>query len=247
MGSHTAKARQVFPVRNAHWQGLIYLCHISDLPKVENDLKQVYATGIRSVAICLMHSFTYPGELTQRAKLRYPSLHIPTDHEKKLQSLCEKIGFTHITLSSDIMPMIKIVPRGTSATADAYLTPCIQKYINGFFSGFDEGIRDPEKVKVEFMQSDGGLAPVDSFSGFRAILSGPAGGVVGYALTSWEENGEAVIGFDMGGMSLSLLQPSMFALTICCRYQHGRITVRGPVRTCFRDNNSWRDDSGTST
>jgi 5-oxoprolinase (ATP-hydrolysing) len=75
------------------------------------------------------------------------------------------------------MPMIKIVPRGTSSTADAYLTPCIRKYIDGFVSGFDENLT--KNVRLEFMQSDGGLVPVNKFSGFRAILSGPAAGVVG--------------------------------------------------------------------
>src|SRR4051812_27827761 len=99
--------------------------------------------------------------------------------------------------------MIKIVPRGTSTTADAYLTPGIQTYLKSFFSGFDNGmleaVNGKEKVKVEFMQSDGGLVDVDRFNGFMAILSGPAGGVVGYAATSWEEGGKAVIGFDMGG------------------------------------------------
>lgn len=125
------------------------------------------------------------------------------------------------------MPMIKIVPRGTSATVDAYLTPCIQRYIDGFFSGFDEGIRS--RVRVEFMQSDGGLAPVGSFSGFRAILSGPAGGVVGYAVTSYDpDEGSPVIGFDMGGTSTDV---SRFAGG---RYEHvfetttAGVTIQAP-------------------
>jgi len=125
------------------------------------------------------------------------------------------------------MPMIKIVPRGTSATVDAYLTPNIQRYIDGFFSGFDEGIRT--KVRVEFMQSDGGLAPVGQFSGFRAILSGPAGGVVGYAVTSYDsEEGSPVIGFDMGGTSTDV---SRFAGG---RYEHvfetttAGVTIQAP-------------------
>lgn len=78
------------------------------------------------------------------------------------------------------MPMIKIVPRGTSATADAYLTPAIQEYIRGFVSGFDEHLS--RNTNVQFMQSDGGLVPVKNFSGFRAILSGPAAGVVGESI-----------------------------------------------------------------
>ncbi|RKO87012.1 5-oxoprolinase-like protein, partial [Blyttiomyces helicus] len=154
-----------------------------NLKKVEAQLREIYDKGIRSVAVCFLHSFTFP------------------DHEKIVGDLCASIGFTNITLSSALTPTIKIVPRGSSATLDAYLTPCIQRYINTFFSGFDEGIRDPSRLKVEFMQSDGGLAAVNDFSGFRAILSGPAGGVVGYGLTSYEEGGRAVIGFDMGGTS----------------------------------------------
>lgn len=120
------------------------------------------------------------------------------DHELQVQKLCENIGFKTIAVSSLITPMIKLVSRGTSASVDAYLTPSIQKYLQGFFSGFDSGI---ENVRVEFMQSDGGLVPVSKFNGFRAILSGPAGGVVGYAMTSWKKGGKAVIGFDMGGTS----------------------------------------------
>ncbi|KAJ3113393.1 hypothetical protein HDU96_003439 [Phlyctochytrium bullatum] len=120
------------------------------------------------------------------------------EHESLIADLAKKCGFEHVTTSSSISPMIKIVPRGLSAVLDAYLTPCIQRYIEGFFSGFDDGIRT--KVRVEFMKSDGGLAPVNSFSGLRAILSGPAAGVVGYALTSYDKVTQVpVIGFDMGG------------------------------------------------
>lgn len=114
--------------------------------------------------------------------------------------MAQEIGFTHISLSSAIMPMIKMVPRGTSATADAYLTPCIKTYVDGFVSGFDENLT--KNVSLQFMQSDGGLVPVSHFSGLRAILSGPAGGVVGYGMTAFDpKDGVPVIGFDMGGTS----------------------------------------------
>ena len=95
------------------------------------------------------------------------------------------------------MPMVKMVPRGFTATADAYLTPHILKYIQTFTEGFDEGLTDGT-VPLYFMQSDGGLTDVHSFSGHRAILSGPAGGYVGYALTT---PAAQTIGFDMGGTS----------------------------------------------
>jgi 5-oxoprolinase (ATP-hydrolysing) len=159
---------------------------------VKSQLQKVFQKGIRNIAICLMHGYTFP------------------DHEAMIGRLATEIGFNHVSLSHQLMPMIKLVPRATSACADAYLTPTIKKYISGFQAGFDGGLGS-ESVKrqegtrgarCEFMQSDGGLVDVDSFSGLRAILSGPAGGVVGYALTSYDSVSKIpVIGFDMGGTS----------------------------------------------
>lgn len=102
--------------------------------------------------------------------------------------LAREIGFTQISVSSQLLPMIKMVPRGVSSTADAYLTPILRNYLDGFFDGFDEQLRSAglDKPRVEFMASDGGLLNLDNFSGLKSILSGPAGGVVGYALTSWD-------------------------------------------------------------
>lgn len=86
------------------------------------------------------------------------------------------------------------------------MTPVLRRYIQGFFDGFDEGIS--KSVDVKFMQSDGGLTDVSNFTGFRAILSGPAGGVVGYGITSYEETtGMGIIGFDMVDSRLVLLTP----------------------------------------
>ncbi|KAK7203585.1 Hydantoinase B/oxoprolinase-domain-containing protein [Myxozyma melibiosi] len=157
--------------------------------KIEAALRALYDEGFRSIAVCLVHSYTFP------------------DHEKLVGEIARKIGFEHISLSSQLMPMIKLVPRSTSATADAYLTPEIKKYIDGFQKGFAGGLGTASAMqgsgaRCEFMQSDGGLVDVDSFSGLRAILSGPAGGVVGYALTSYDPRTKIpVIGFDMGGTS----------------------------------------------
>ena len=163
-----------------------------DEEKAKESLKRVYDEGVRSIAVCLMHSYTFP------------------DHEAAIGRLAREIGFTHVSLSSELMPMIKLVPRATSACADAYLTPAIRKYIDGFSKGFEGGL-GTESVKkevgakgarCEFMQSDGGLVDVGIFSGLRAILSGPAGGVVGYAITSYDPQTKTpVIGFDMGGTS----------------------------------------------
>ncbi|KAI8672620.1 hypothetical protein LRP88_02866 [Fusarium phalaenopsidis] len=159
---------------------------------VRSKLKEVYDQGIRSIAVCLMHGYTYP------------------DHEALIGRIAKEIGFQHISLSHELMPMIKLVSRATSVCADAYLTPAIRKYIDGFQAGFEGGLgtrsvkeeKGAKGARCEFMQSDGGLVDVDKFTGLKAILSGPAGGVVGYAITSYDDETKTpVIGFDMGGTS----------------------------------------------
>ena len=96
--------------------------------------------------------------------------------------LAKEMGFTQISLSSQLLPMIKAVSRGHSAAADAYLSPVVQKYIDGFRSGFIGQLEDSEQgARCEFMQSDGGLVGWQRFNGLRAVLSGPAGGVVGFS------------------------------------------------------------------
>ncbi|KFY84215.1 hypothetical protein V500_09499 [Pseudogymnoascus sp. VKM F-4518 (FW-2643)] len=153
-----------------------------DVQSTKVSLQETYDEGFRSIAICLMHSYTY------------------RDHETAIKKLAQDIGFTHISTSSDLSPAIKIVPRGNSSTADAYLTPEIKKYIVGFESGFQD-LRN-SNCRCEFMQSDGGLVEFSGLSGLRAILSGPAGGVVGYAKTSYDPLQKVpIIGFDMGGTS----------------------------------------------
>jgi len=163
-----------------------------DEDQIRAQLQKVKDSGIKSIAVCLMHGYTYP------------------HHEALVGKIAKDIGFEHVSLSHELMPMIKLVPRATSACADAYLTPAIRKYISGFATGFEGGLgtesvkkeKGAKGARCEFMQSDGGLVDVDIFSGLRAILSGPAGGVVGYALTSYDpETKTPVIGFDMGGTS----------------------------------------------
>lgn len=151
--------------------------------KVRTDLQKLYDEGLRSVSVCLAHSYTFQ------------------DHERVIGDIAREIGFTQVSLSGSTLPMIKMIPRGMSATADAYLTPKVQDYISGFRSGFKDNL-EGTATRCEFMQSDGGLVGIDRFSGFRAILSGPAGGVVGQARTSYDpEDPTPVIGFDMGGTS----------------------------------------------
>lgn len=144
-------------------------------------LKGLLERGINCLAVVLMHSYTYP------------------QHETTVQKLAMSLGFRHVSLSSSLTPMVRAVPRGLTASVDAYLTPVIKEYLSGFISRFDEGRGN---VNVLFMQSDGGLAPENRFSGHKAVLSGPAGGVVGYSQTLFGlETEKPLIGFDMGGTS----------------------------------------------
>ncbi|KAM8880771.1 5-oxoprolinase [Synchiropus picturatus] len=152
-----------------------------DLASVEKDLTGVLSRGISSLAVLLLHSYTW------------------SDHEKAVGELARRLGFTQVSLSCEVMPMVRAVPRGYTVCADAYLTPKIRQYLKGFTAGFKGGLKD---VDVLFMQSDGGLTPMEQFCGSRAVLSGPAGGVVGYAITSYSPTErKPVIGFDMGGTS----------------------------------------------
>ncbi|KAI0040432.1 5-oxoprolinase [Auriscalpium vulgare] len=157
-----------------------------DEESVRDDLQKLYDSGYRSLAVVLAHSYTFPS------------------HELFVGQIAASIGFTQISLSSQLLPMIKMVPRGVSSTADAYLTPILRDYLDGFFKGFDEKLRDGRlrSPRVEFMGSDGGLVDAENFSGLKSILSGPAGGVVGYALTSWDDESKTpIIGLDVGGTS----------------------------------------------
>lgn len=152
-----------------------------DLEDLKSKFQELLDDGIKSLAVVLLHSYTF------------------RDHELAVGKLAEEMGFEQVSLSSGLVPMVRAVPRGHTASVDAYLTPCIKEYLRIFLSGFDDGL---DQVSVNFMQSDGGLTPADEFYGYKAILSGPAGGVVGYALTTYKaETDLPVIGFDMGGTS----------------------------------------------
>lgn len=153
-----------------------------DIDEVEKSLKGIKSAGISSLAICLMHSYIFP------------------DHELKIREIAERLGFDKVCLSSSVSSRSKIVPRGNSTVIDAYLTPVINRYLSQFSASFPE--MEESGVRLDFMQSDGGLVPSTRLSGLKAILSGPAGGVVGYAKTCYDpEDGKATVGFDMGGTS----------------------------------------------
>ncbi|XP_047540039.1 5-oxoprolinase [Vanessa atalanta] len=152
-----------------------------DEEAVRKDLTALREKGIDSIAVVLAHSYTY------------------REHELKIGKIAQQLGFNQVSLSHSVTSMVRMAPRGYTACADGYLTPHIREYVKGFASGFTDGLKNSN---VLFMQSDGGLTPMSMFNGSRAVLSGPAGGVVGYALTSYQkETNLPVIGFDMGGTS----------------------------------------------
>jgi 5-oxoprolinase (ATP-hydrolysing) len=152
-----------------------------DMEKVRTQLQQLLDGGVRSMAIVFLHSYAF------------------AEHERRVARLALEMGFEHISTSSETVGSIRIVERGLTTAVDAYLTPLVKEYIRNFKRGFDA---DLANVALSFMMSDGGLCHVDVFNGYRSILSGPAGGVVGYAKTCYDAHEQRpLIGFDMGGTS----------------------------------------------
>jgi 5-oxoprolinase (ATP-hydrolysing) len=152
------------------------LCPL-DEPKARADLQRAFDEGYRALAIVLMHSYRYPA------------------HEKRLAEIAHEIGFTQVSASHEVSGLIKFIGRGDTAVADAYLSPVLRRHIEKTRGRLKSGTR------LSFMQSAGGLADADAFRGKDAILSGPAGGVVGMAATARLAGFDRVIGFDMGGTS----------------------------------------------
>ncbi|MES2712694.1 MAG: hydantoinase/oxoprolinase family protein, partial [Pseudomonadota bacterium] len=140
-------------------------------------LEEAFAAGIRAVAIVLMHAWAHP------------------EHERRLGAMAREVGFTQVSLSHAASPLPRIVPRGDTAVVDAYLSPILRRYVGQVSEELGSGTR------LYFMQSNGGLAEAGSFQGKDAILSGPAGGIVGAARTAAMAGIERIIGFDMGGTS----------------------------------------------
>ena len=147
-----------------------------DLDRLAADLSRVHTDGIRSVAVVCLHS------------------HVNPVHERAIGKLARQIGFPQISLSSEVSPLMRLVPRGDTTVVDAYLSPVLRRYVQHVADELGE-------VRLMFMQSSGGLAEAGHFRGKDAILSGPAGGIVGMARMSALAGFDRVIGFDMGGTS----------------------------------------------
>ncbi len=147
-------------------------------------LQAAYDTGIRSCAIALMHGYRYP------------------QHEQALAELAQQTGFTQVSVSHQVSPLMKLVSRGDTTVVDAYLSPILRRYVEQVSSQIAGEERDPTDIPpLMFMQSNGGLSDARFFQGKDSILSGPAGGIVGAVKTSQLAGFEKIISFDMGGTS----------------------------------------------
>lgn len=147
-----------------------------NVEQVRQDLQQVYEQGIRSCAIVFMHSYRYP------------------NHENQVAEIAKTIGFTQISISHQVSPLMKLVFRGDTTVVDAYLSPILRRYVDQVSSQLPD-------TKLMFMKSDGGLIDAQKFQGKDSILSGPAGGIVGAVQASLRAGFKEIITFDMGGTS----------------------------------------------
>ena len=149
--------------------------------QVREALRTAHGEGVRSVAVALMHGYRFP------------------EHEQKIGEMAREQGFTQVSLSHEVSPLIKLVSRGDTTVVDAYLSPILRRYVGQVSDalGADKG----GCKSLMFMQSNGGLTDAGLFQGKDAILSGPAGGVVGMVRSAEAAGFDRLIGFDMGGTS----------------------------------------------
>ncbi len=156
-----------------------------DLAAVRTALERALADCIKAVAIVLLHAYRHPA------------------HEQRLAALARELGFPQVSVSHEVSPLIKLVGRGDTTVVDAYLSPIIRGYVAHVAEELrgSEAADHGELARLMFMMSSGGLTAAELFQGKDAILSGPAGGVVGMAETGREAGLDRLIGFDMGGTS----------------------------------------------
>ncbi|MBZ9720770.1 hydantoinase B/oxoprolinase family protein [Mesorhizobium sp. AD1-1] len=160
-----------------------------DIAACRPAIEQARADGIDAVAIVFMHAWKYP------------------EHEKAVAKVCRKLGFSQVSVSHEVSPLIKLVGRGDTAVVDAYLSPILSRYVQRVAGELGAAPSSPlvgesdRFPRLMFMMSSGGLTAADMFQGKDALLSGPAGGVVGMVETARLAGFDKVIGFDMGGTS----------------------------------------------
>lgn len=167
---YTAQGEEQVPLRD------------EEVERVTQALQSAYDDGIRACAIVFLHGYRYP------------------THEQQISAIAHQVGFTQISVSHEVSPLMKFVSRGDTTVLDAYLSPILRRYVNQVAAELER----PEQThspKLEFMKSDGGLTDARLFQGKDSILSGPAGGIVGAVKTSIRAGFPNIIGFDMGGTS----------------------------------------------
>ena len=170
---------------------------------MRDQLLAAHRQGFRCIAVTLMHAYRYPA------------------HEREIGQLAVDIGFTQISLSHKVTPLLKLISRGDTTVVDAYLSPILRRYV-------DKVATQLPGVDLFFMQSNGGLTGAQSFQGKDAILSGPAGGTIGMVRTAQAGGFQKIIGFDMGGTSTDV---SHFAGTLEREFetQIAGVRVRAPM------------------
>jgi 5-oxoprolinase (ATP-hydrolysing) len=156
-----------------------------DPDAVRAELRRAKADGILAVAIVFMHAYRY------------------SDHERQIAALARELGFDQVSASHEVSPLIKLVGRGDTTVVDSYLSPILRRYVGQVAGDLSENHHSPHagRTRLMFMMSSGGLTAAQLFRGKDAILSGPAGGVVGMAETGRAAGFTRLIGFDMGGTS----------------------------------------------
>jgi 5-oxoprolinase (ATP-hydrolysing) len=154
-----------------------------DEARLRADLEDAFATGIRAAAVVFVHGYRH------------------SDHEARAGRIAREVGFTQVSVSHVVSPLMKMVSRGDTTVVDAYLSPILRRYVDRVADAFEGDAAEDIGGKLMFMQSSGGLTDARMFQGKDAILSGPAGGVVGAVRTSEIAGFDRIIGFDMGGTS----------------------------------------------
>ncbi|TVQ21912.1 MAG: hydantoinase/oxoprolinase family protein, partial [Leptolyngbya sp. DLM2.Bin15] len=155
----------------------------AELERVTQAMQAAYEDGIRSCAIVLIHGYRYP------------------DHEQAIAAIAHRVGFSQVSVSHEISPLMKLVSRGDTTVVDAYLSPILRRYVDQVAAALEPEEPGAFCPKLEFMKSDGGLTDARLFQGKDSLLSGPAGGIVGAVKTSVQAGFDRIIGFDMGGTS----------------------------------------------
>ena len=154
-----------------------------DLDAVRIELMRAKSDGIRAVAIVFMHAYRY------------------SEHERQVAALAREAGFEQVSVSHEVSPLIKLVGRGDTTVVDGHLSPILRRYVSQVRGDLPSLGGGGQAARLMFMMSSGGLTAAELFRGKDAILSGPAGGVVGMAETGQQAGFQRLIGFDMGGTS----------------------------------------------